>query len=185
MQKPFEGILGNSTELRLLEYLMPLAGIEFNITELAEETGVSRPTITRIVKNFVKQGILFARAGQIVQYSTNPDSPIVKTMEQLNNVIIESMLGEEVLTEIGEYWAMQNVVSKTVPGYGTPGILLNAVDTPYQIKNTSNQEENRYYTYNEKISTELMGESSETGFLEPIKQGQKRFMRLMATGSET
>ena len=40
----FEGLLGNNCELRMLEYLLPLDGMDFNITELAEEVGVSRLT---------------------------------------------------------------------------------------------------------------------------------------------
>ena len=39
--KPFEGLLGNNCELRMLEYLLPLDGMDFNITKLAEEVGVS------------------------------------------------------------------------------------------------------------------------------------------------
>lgn len=47
MAKPFEGLLGNSGELRMIEYLLPLEGIDFNITELGEEVGVSRVTATK------------------------------------------------------------------------------------------------------------------------------------------
>jgi len=183
MQKPFEGILGNSTELRLLEYLMPLSGIEFNITELAEETGVSRPTITRIVKKFVKQGILLARVDQFTQYSINPASPIVKTMEQLNNIIIESMLGEEALTEIGQYWAKRDIATGTVPEYGLAGTVMNAAETQYQIGLTPIQEENRYNLYNAKACIDSVWGSAETGFNEPLKTIPRRFLSPMTVGS--
>ncbi|CVK34330.1 conserved protein of unknown function [Methanoculleus bourgensis] len=42
MVRPFEGVFGNTCELRLLEFLLPLDGMKFNITELSEEAGVSR-----------------------------------------------------------------------------------------------------------------------------------------------
>ncbi len=106
MSRPFEGLLGNNSELRMLEYLLPLEGIEFNITELAEEVGVSRVTATRNVKKFVEWGLLnlTRTAGATTYYSINHESPIVKSVEQLNNALIENILGNETLYEIHEYW---------------------------------------------------------------------------------
>lgn len=105
MSRPFEGLLGNNSELRMLEYLLPLDGIEFNITELAEEVGVSRVTATRNVKKFVEWGLLNLTrvAGATTYYSINHESPIVKCVEQLNNALIENILGNETLYEIHEY----------------------------------------------------------------------------------
>ena len=131
MQKPFEGILGNSSELRLLEYLIPLSGIEFNVSELAEETGISRPTLTKIVKKFSENGILLARGGQITHYSINSDSPLVKTMEQLNTIIIEAMLGEDILTEIGQYWSSRSTHAVPDHVHGVPGMMRNAAEDQY------------------------------------------------------
>ena len=106
--KPFEGLLGNNCELRMLEYFLPLEGLDFNITELAEEVGVSRVTATRIAKNFVEWGILNSkkRSG-IAYYSINQESSIVKNIEQLNNILIENILGDETLHEIHDYWETQ------------------------------------------------------------------------------
>ncbi len=109
MSSPFEGLLGNNSELRVLEYLLPLEGMEFNITELAEEVGVSRVTATRNVKKFVEWGILnlTRTAGATTYYSINHESPIVKSIQQFNNVLIENILGNETLYEIHEYWEAQ------------------------------------------------------------------------------
>jgi len=108
MIRPFEGVLGNTSELRMLEYLLPLEGIDFNITELAEEIGVSRVTVTRIVKNFVELGILNSKKiYRITYYGINLDSPIVKNIDQLNNILIENLLGDEALYEIHDFWETQ------------------------------------------------------------------------------
>lgn len=108
MSSPFEGVLGNTSELRMLEYLLPLEGIDFNITELAEEIGVSRVTVTRIVKKFVELGVLNSKkTSRITYYGINPDSPIVKNIDQLNNILIENILGDEALYEIHDYWVTQ------------------------------------------------------------------------------
>jgi len=115
MSRPFEGLLGNNCELRMLEYLLPLEGIEFNITELAEEVGVSRVTATRIVKKFVDWGVLKSprTAGNTAYYSINHESPIVKSIEQFNNVIIENILGNETLYDIHDYWEAQRPCALT------------------------------------------------------------------------
>lgn len=106
--KPFEGLLGNNCELRMLEYFLPLEGIDFNITELSEEVGVSRVTATRIAKKFVEWEILNSkkRSG-IAYYSINQESPIVKNIEQLNNILIENILGDETLYDIYDHWKAQ------------------------------------------------------------------------------
>lgn len=102
---PFEGLLGNNCELRMFEFLLPLDGVEFNITELAQEVGVSRVTTTRIVKKYVDWGVLKSQrtSGNTTYYSINYESPIVKSIEQFNNVLIENILGNETLYEIHDY----------------------------------------------------------------------------------
>lgn len=104
MMKPFEGLLGNTCELRMIEYLLPLEGIEFNLSDLAEEVGLSRPSATRAVKKFVEWGLINARSEKsATYYSINLESPIVKNIMQLNNLLIEKILGEETLYEIHDY----------------------------------------------------------------------------------
>lgn len=107
MVKPFGGILGNNSELRTIQYLLPFKNMEFNITELAEEVGVSRQTISKVVKNFVEFGILNVsceRSG-VKYYQLDRTSPFVTLFGDLNNRLVEHMLGDEVLYQIHEYWA--------------------------------------------------------------------------------
>ncbi len=103
MIRPFEGVFGNTCELRLLEFLLPLECIEFNVTELSEEAGVSRVTVGKVVRKFVEWGILNASDARIPQYSINSDSPIVQSIDSMNNALIERMLGEEKVREIRAY----------------------------------------------------------------------------------
>lgn len=103
MIRPFEGVFGNTCELRLLEFLLPLEGMEFNITELSEEAGVSRNTVGKVVRKFVEWGILTASTDQIPRYSLNPTSPIVQSLDILNNSLIGRMLGDEKVQEIHDY----------------------------------------------------------------------------------
>lgn len=103
MTRPFEGVFGNTCELRLLEYLLPLDGMKFNVTELSEEAGVSRVTAGRVVKKFVDWGILNADNRRVTQYSINRSSPIVKSLETMNNALIGRMLGDNEVREIRDY----------------------------------------------------------------------------------
>lgn len=104
MVSPFEGLLGNNSELRTLEFLLPMHGVEFNISELAEEMKVTRQTLSKVLKKYDDWGLVKSRtSGQAIFYSINEDSPLVKSIVQFNNVLIETMLGTEALYEIREY----------------------------------------------------------------------------------
>lgn len=94
--KPFEGVLGNNCELRLIQFLLPLGGIDFNIMELAEEVKMSRVTAIKVVKKFVDWGLLLKRRrGNATYYSINMQSPIVASIQIFNNALIEVMLGKQ------------------------------------------------------------------------------------------
>ena len=105
MRQPFEGIFGNNCELRVLEFLLPLSGIDFNVTEFSEEAGVSRPTATRVIKKFICCKILKkTRKRQGNDYYTlNDDSPYLSLLSNLNNLLIEDILGEVEMTKIHNY----------------------------------------------------------------------------------
>jgi predicted transcriptional regulator len=113
MPVPFEGLLGNNCELKLIEFILPLKDMEFNLTELAEEVNVSRPTVDRIVKKFVKWGLMkVARThGKTRYYALNEDSGFVRVFEDLNNHLVEQILGQEKLSQVGEYWTKHAIVS--------------------------------------------------------------------------
>ncbi|MDO8871194.1 MAG: winged helix-turn-helix domain-containing protein [Methanoregula sp.] len=104
MVSPFEGLLGNNCELRTIEFLLPMHGIEFNISELADEMKVTRQTLSKILKKYEEWGVVKKRtSGQAIFYTINEDSPLVKSIVQFNNVLIETMLGTETLYEIRDY----------------------------------------------------------------------------------
>lgn len=115
MPVPFEGLLGNGCELKLIEFLMPLKNMEFNLTELAEEVSVSRPTVDHVVKKFVKWGLMKVAHtyGKTKYYALNEDSGFVKVFEDLNNRLVEQILGQEKLAQVGEYWTKQSLVSSS------------------------------------------------------------------------
>ncbi|HSD57186.1 MAG TPA: hypothetical protein VLB04_03310, partial [Methanotrichaceae archaeon] len=59
----------------------------------------------RIVKKFLKWGLMKVASthGKTKYYSLNENSDFIEVFESLNNRLIEQMLGEDMLYQIGEY----------------------------------------------------------------------------------
>ena len=106
MEEPFEGIFGSNSELKILDFLLPRDDMEFNIQELADRAGIKWPTASKVIKKFIKHGILkeAQKHGNITYYTLNKDSKYVAVLEELNNLVIEDMLGDEMLYQIYDYW---------------------------------------------------------------------------------
>lgn len=104
MHAPFSGVFGNSSELKIIQFLMPLKSMEFNISEIARGIGVSRQTLGPIVKKLTKWNVLriSSRHGEVSYYSMNEDSGFIEAFETLNNRIIEQMLDDGTLAEIAK-----------------------------------------------------------------------------------
>jgi hypothetical protein len=106
--RPFEGILGNSSALRILEFLLPREDLEFNIQELADKVGVSWPTAHKVIEKYVEWNILkgVQEHGNAMYYELNKDSSLVALFEDFNNLVIEGILTEDELYQIDEYWRL-------------------------------------------------------------------------------
>jgi hypothetical protein len=85
--------------------MLPLKGLEFNITELARGTGVTRQTLVHVVKKLAKWNVLRIASKHVNAnyYALNEGSGFVAAFENLDNCIIEQMLGEEELARIANY----------------------------------------------------------------------------------
>jgi len=94
MKQPFEGLFGDTCESRILQFMLPMYGIEFDMAELTEEVKLTRQSISKAMKKFSSRGIIKTRKeGRNLLYSINEESPLVKRIEDLDNTLIESMLG--------------------------------------------------------------------------------------------
>lgn len=101
MDQPFGGLLGDTCETRLLQFLLPMYGIEFEMAELVEETGLTRQSIAKAIRKFSDRDMIQVRKnGRTPLYSINEDSPLVKRLEAFDNSLIESMLGPEEFSKI-------------------------------------------------------------------------------------
>ena len=121
--KPFEGLLGNNVELRIIEFLLPFQGVEFNISDLGKEASVSRTTADKVVKKFVEWGFMeISRTDNTIKfYKVNEKSPIYQIFVELDNRILELMLTDEELYEIHDEMQRRGIFTeKPDPSRSTP-----------------------------------------------------------------
>jgi len=102
---PFEKIFGDTSELRVIQFLLPMNGLEFNISDMARGADISRQALNNVVKKLLKWNVLkiTSKHGNANYYALNETSGFIEAFENLNNRIIEQMLGEETLAEIADY----------------------------------------------------------------------------------
>jgi DNA-binding MarR family transcriptional regulator len=104
MQQPFEGLFVDSCETRLLQFLLPMYGIEFDMSELIDEVQLTRQSIAKAIKKFSERGMVTIRKkGRTYLYSINTESPLVRCLEDFDNTLIESMVGKENFRKIEKH----------------------------------------------------------------------------------
>jgi len=92
-EKPFEGVLGNTVQLRLIEYLLALPKLDFTVTELARKANVSRQSSNDALKGFFQWKLVqkVSRRGNMNFYAIDLDSPIVAALYNFNEAITGEM----------------------------------------------------------------------------------------------
>lgn len=115
MAAPFAGLLGNTSELKAIQFLLPLRGLEFNISEISRNVGITRQTLEPAIKRLTKWNVLkvVSKHGNANYYAMNEDSGFIEAFENLNNRIIEQMLGEQELTKIADYASERTQICST------------------------------------------------------------------------
>jgi len=126
MKQPFEGLFGDTCETRLLQFLLPMYGIEFDMAELTEEMKLTRQSIAKAMKKFSDRGMVKIRKeGRTWLYSINEESSLVKRLEDFDNSLIESMVGPAEFKKIQkEHEKGPNKISLKVAGQGNVKILF-------------------------------------------------------------
>jgi len=101
MKQPFEGLFGDTCETRLLQFLLPMYGIEFDMDELKDEVKLTRQSVSKAMKKFSDRGMVKIRKdGRTWLYSINEKSSLIQRLEDFDNSLIESVIGEGEFKEI-------------------------------------------------------------------------------------
>lgn len=95
-EKPFQGVFGNTVELRLLEHLLSLPRVDFTVTELNRISEVSRPMVDKTVKKFLDWKIIrrAGKRGNMPIYALNEDGILVQSIYSMNDAITQEMYPE-------------------------------------------------------------------------------------------
>ncbi|MCK9581180.1 MAG: hypothetical protein M0Q92_12155 [Methanoregula sp.] len=126
MKPPFEGLLGDTCETRLLQFLLPMYGIEFGMAELVVEIGLTRQSIAKAMKKFAERGMVkIKKEGRTWLYSIDEESPLMKRLEDFDNSLIEVMVGPEEFRKIEKAHEKRiRASSSRASGHNTKKVLF-------------------------------------------------------------
>lgn len=152
MKLPFEGLFGDTCETRLLQFLLPMYGIEFDMADLVKEIGLTRQSIAKAMNKFAAKGMVKIRKeGRTPRYSINEDSHLVKRLEEFDNTLIASIIGEEEFRKIEEAYEksvrerQKKGTGRTGISYSYPGVQNTGVTnrkTAYPVRKESPRQNN-------------------------------------------
>jgi hypothetical protein len=90
IEKPFEGILGNTVELRIMERLIASPRMEFNIADLSRMVGVHRDSASKAIRKLLKWNVL-VKMEHGPRFRLNEEEPMVVAMNAFNDSIMIQM----------------------------------------------------------------------------------------------
>ncbi len=104
-REPFEGVLGKSTNVRMLDFLIAHPFDSYSVKELSEFSEISRTAVYEILPEFLRFGILkeVRKIGGITMYQTNLESEVIKSIIRLNAVLVDAVAKETIQAEGEKY----------------------------------------------------------------------------------
>lgn len=100
-EQPFGGLMGQTSELKLIQHFVSMPSFNFTQAELADVLGMSRQTISKHLKKLVAIGFLETeKHGRQVLYHLLFRSKMSNIFRSLSGVLIEGLTGIE-LVKIG------------------------------------------------------------------------------------
>ncbi|HEV8359867.1 MAG TPA: winged helix-turn-helix domain-containing protein [Candidatus Thermoplasmatota archaeon] len=78
-------MFGDAPSARILDFLAEHAEFDYNISELAKHSGVARPTVYKVVADFLKKGLLVEtrKVGNSQLYQLNLESEVVQQLVEV------------------------------------------------------------------------------------------------------
>jgi len=94
--KPFDGIFGNTPELKILEHFLALPQYSLTIREIERELGLTRPTIQKVIEIFEKWNMIQVNNSVIPKtHRINMKERIVQALDLANYAIGEHIEKKE------------------------------------------------------------------------------------------
>ena len=93
IEKPFEGILGNTVELRIMERLIASPRLEFNIADLSRMVGVHRDSASKAIQKLLRWNVV-VKMEHGPRFRLNEEEPLVVAMNAFNDSVMIHMFPE-------------------------------------------------------------------------------------------
>src|SRR3990167_10953371 len=89
-------IVGDSIENRVIDFLIEGVGIDYTKKDIADNCGISRPTLYKIFPKLVKQKIIkpTRTVGRVQLYSLNTENEKVKALLKLEEFLLKKSFEE-------------------------------------------------------------------------------------------
>lgn len=93
----FVEIFGTSPLIRVLDFFMTYREFDYSLSDIARESGVGWNTLHSFFSKLVEKGIVkeTRQVGRAKLYKLNTDSPIVKKLIEINNLVTSKAVDEE------------------------------------------------------------------------------------------
>ena len=97
-QSIFIEFIGDSPIVRVLDYLLTVRGLDFCISDLADNAHVGRATLYRIWDSLIKNGILIPTRviGKSKLFKLNTANPKIRKLMELDDMLIIDELKKRV-----------------------------------------------------------------------------------------
>lgn len=86
----FIEFMGDTPLVRVVDYLLTERDLDFSITDLARNAGISRATLYRIWEHLLKKGFIIPTRtiGQAKLYKLNKESSKIKKLIEIDDILI-------------------------------------------------------------------------------------------------
>jgi DNA-binding transcriptional ArsR family regulator len=88
--------IGDTTENRIIDFLIEGRGLDYTKKDIADNCGISRPTLYKILPKLTKQGIVKPTRiiGRVQLYSLNTENEKVKVLLKLEEFLLKKSFEE-------------------------------------------------------------------------------------------
>ena len=125
----FTELFGDSPQVRLLDFLADTPHYDYTISQLSEATGISRPTLYRLLARLIDAGIVAhtRRVGGSRFFRLNVDNPRVTALlqldfEQINRELARTGFGQRPEASRSKKWSvvLKEAARVASPRFRTP-----------------------------------------------------------------
>jgi hypothetical protein len=96
-QTAFIEMFGSSPLIKVLDFFMTYREFDYSLTDIAKESSVGWTTLNSFFFKLIEKGVVkeTRQVGRAKLYKLNIDSPIVKKLIEINNIVTSKAVDEE------------------------------------------------------------------------------------------